>query len=360
MAIPSYVRTIWANLTSPAINATNLNKIENGIYDVTEQSNATTNTVVELGSPASIPFVPQPDPIAYQEGTLWYDDNRKALAYFDDVTNDPIHIGQEMLIHVYNDTGVTIPKGSFVSYSGAVVGDFPAVVLAQANSVNTSSVQGMVSKNMLTGTSGSIVVQGVVSGIDTTGYIVGEQLYLSDTVAGGATNIAPDIVSTVGGAINSEAEGDFYVKINNFIRLPYAMATLNGGSSGATITTAWSDITNYTSRESIIMTANEVTGEIAVTQAGVYTAYINIVVTFDDIGATSEFLYARMVGDNGYVGVNMPFSIARNGEGASLYPSFTGTIPAENYKLQVSSSVDLTNVVYSFTGMTLEAKKLSF
>jgi len=31
-----YVKTLWKQLTAPAINATNLNKIEKGIYDVTE------------------------------------------------------------------------------------------------------------------------------------------------------------------------------------------------------------------------------------------------------------------------------------------------------------------------------------
>ena len=38
MALPNYVKTVWKNLTAPAINATNLNKIENGIYDATAQA----------------------------------------------------------------------------------------------------------------------------------------------------------------------------------------------------------------------------------------------------------------------------------------------------------------------------------
>ena len=36
MALSSYVKTVWQNLTAPAINATNLNKIEEGIFDTRE------------------------------------------------------------------------------------------------------------------------------------------------------------------------------------------------------------------------------------------------------------------------------------------------------------------------------------
>ncbi len=36
MALLAYEKTLWVNDTAPAINATNLIKIENGIFDVTE------------------------------------------------------------------------------------------------------------------------------------------------------------------------------------------------------------------------------------------------------------------------------------------------------------------------------------
>ena len=35
--IDSYVKTNWVNGQAPALNAANLNKIEQGIYDVTEE-----------------------------------------------------------------------------------------------------------------------------------------------------------------------------------------------------------------------------------------------------------------------------------------------------------------------------------
>ena len=38
MALTSYIKTLWKNLQVPAINANNLNKIEKGIYNATEQT----------------------------------------------------------------------------------------------------------------------------------------------------------------------------------------------------------------------------------------------------------------------------------------------------------------------------------
>ncbi|MFZ5352735.1 MAG: hypothetical protein ACOZCL_08430 [Bacillota bacterium] len=37
MGLLAYIKTVWQNGLAPAINATNLNKIEQGIYDVTKE-----------------------------------------------------------------------------------------------------------------------------------------------------------------------------------------------------------------------------------------------------------------------------------------------------------------------------------
>lgn len=362
MAIADYIKTIWANGSAPAINADNLNKIEDGIDVVTDEANLIDSRVTDLenGIPVeSMEFIPQITTPTYTETLLWYDDNKKSLAYFDDVTTDPIHIGQEMLIHVYNDTGVTIPGGSAVRYAGAVIDGVPTIALAQADAILTASVLGISAVDMPTGTKGSIVTQGIITGADTSTYTLGEHMYLSAAVPGGITATPPEIISAVGGPLTIDANGDFYVKINNFLRLPYAMASMSGGSGPATVDGTWSDIANYTTSETVIMTNNITTGEILSPQAGLYTVTANIVVSFDDIGATTAFFYVRMIGDGGFVGASIPYSVARNGEGASVYPSVTSTLPVgQNYKMQVSANATLTNVVYEFVSFSLESKKL--
>ena len=52
MAI-SYSKTTWINGASPAINATNLNKIENGIANATSEINTIASSVASIQSVAT-------------------------------------------------------------------------------------------------------------------------------------------------------------------------------------------------------------------------------------------------------------------------------------------------------------------
>ena len=47
----------------------------------------------------------------YNAGRLWYDSTQNALAYYNDVTNNTIHIGEEIQLKVYNNTGSQINVG---------------------------------------------------------------------------------------------------------------------------------------------------------------------------------------------------------------------------------------------------------
>jgi len=51
MSLSSYIKTLWKNLQSPAINETHLNKIEEGIYDVTEQTIQNEGAINTLNQP---------------------------------------------------------------------------------------------------------------------------------------------------------------------------------------------------------------------------------------------------------------------------------------------------------------------
>lgn len=313
----------------------------------------------EFNNLTKIKFTPQSTLPAHQEGLLWYDNTRKALAYYDDVTSDPIHIGQEMLIHVYNESGATLTAGQVVRYSGVITNGLPSIVLAQADTIANAKAIGVVSTDMLDGTAGSIVTQGVLSGLDTSGLVQGERMYLSDTVAGGLTDTPGDIICLIGGSLESSATGNFFVNIENYQTLPIALANMSGGSAGASITTTWADITGYTAISDIIMTANPTTGEILAPVGGMYSVTANFVATFDDIGNNPQFVYLRILGDQGSSSASLPFSVARNGEGASMYPKLTVTLVAdENYKLQVSASATITGVTYDYVSFELEAKRL--
>lgn len=52
MALLSYIKTLWQNGQAPARNETNLNKQEQGIYDVTAETIAQAQQILDLNSPS--------------------------------------------------------------------------------------------------------------------------------------------------------------------------------------------------------------------------------------------------------------------------------------------------------------------
>lgn len=96
-----------------------------------------------------------------------------------------------VLATVRNETGSTITKGSVVYINGAG-GNKATVALAQANSEATSShTYGLVQSDIANSNNGTIVISGIISGLNTDGFTAGTMLYLSPTTAGGMTSTKP-------------------------------------------------------------------------------------------------------------------------------------------------------------------------
>lgn len=123
---------------------------------------------------------------------------------------------------VKNTTGFTLNKGTAVYISGST-GSNVLVSKAQANSEATSSkTLGLISENILNGTTGQVTTEGVVSGIDTSTAIAGDSVWLSPTVPGGLTYglankpTAPNHLVYLGVVVRSHAvNGEIYVKVQN-------------------------------------------------------------------------------------------------------------------------------------------------
>lgn len=119
--------------------------------------------------------------------------------------NVTLQIGQEEVIRVVNKSGINLLESNYqvtrirnVAEGGAQ-GQRLAIVLAQANTkVNHTGVLGLVTENINDNQEGFITTFGMVRDINTTGSIQGETwvdgdvLWLSETVAGGLTNIEPN------------------------------------------------------------------------------------------------------------------------------------------------------------------------
>ena len=120
---------------------------------------------------------------------------------------------------VKNMTGATLTKGTIVYISGAN-GNKILVSKAQASSESLSSrTFGLLQSNILNNGVGNCVVIGDLSGLDTSSFTEGVQLYLSPTIAGAYTTTkpsAPDHLVYIGKITRSHpTQGQIEVQIQN-------------------------------------------------------------------------------------------------------------------------------------------------
>jgi len=178
-------------------------------------------------------------------GTLYYDSTENALSYkpitpSNDVT---VNLGQESLIRIYNNLGVQINNGQALHITGATSGA-PTVSLAIATggSAKQFQISGIATHDIPSSSYGFMTVFGVVRDINLTGFSVGEQVYLSQTVAGDFASYS-DLFYTgrtceVGHVIDNSSNGKLSVALLNEIEgtiittLENNILTANNSSTG--------------------------------------------------------------------------------------------------------------------------------
>ena len=132
----------------------------------------------------------------HTEGCVFYDNVNKALSYYNDALDVTVNVGREQLIRVKNNSGVLITNGSACYISGAD-GLVPEVTMARADAIATSIVNGVATHDIAVGGVGYITVIGTVRGLATSLYTAGDQIYLSDVLAGSWTTTPPTFPSYV-------------------------------------------------------------------------------------------------------------------------------------------------------------------
>ena len=130
---------------------------------------------------------------------------------------------QRLITEVYNNSGVTLTKGTVVYINGGQ-GNLPTVTKALATGDATSAqTYGIVQTDITNMNNGFVVVIGSLSDLDTQAYAVGTQLYLSSTVAGAWTSVkqyAPAHLVYVGIVVRSHpTQGVVEVRIQNGFEL---------------------------------------------------------------------------------------------------------------------------------------------
>ena len=120
---------------------------------------------------------------------------------------------------VRNTTGATLTKGTVVYITGAT-GQLPTVSKAIATNDSTSAqTLGVMSADLANNSNGYVTIIGLVTGMDTSAYTDGAQLYLSPTTAGTYTTTkpyAPDHLVYVAVVEHAHpTQGKLFVKVQN-------------------------------------------------------------------------------------------------------------------------------------------------
>jgi len=186
---------------------------------------------------------------SYSEGEVWYDSTQKALAYYNDVTNNTLHIGQEVQLKVYNNTGSTIVKGAPVYITSTNSGfTYPLVALAKADTLTTANVIGVANQDIPTSSAGYIVLSGLVSNISTGSYTVGTVLYLSPYSAGQLMSTVPPTGYAVRVGVvsySNSPNGSIYINQSNaYSTAASIVGTIQISQGGTGATTAAGALTN--------------------------------------------------------------------------------------------------------------------
>ena len=155
---------------------------------------------------------------AHQEGLLYYSDDDKTLNLDTDITDLSLPIGQENWVRAKNLTNSTLSAGTVVYISGAQ-GNTPLVRKSIATSDGESArTLGVAAHSINNNSKGYFTTFGLVEGINTSAYSVGQTLYLSWETSGAFTGVkpqAPNHMVRIGNVIDQGNNGSIFVTIQN-------------------------------------------------------------------------------------------------------------------------------------------------
>ena len=185
-------------------------------------------------------------PPSYVEGRVWYDSSNHALSIYNDVTNNIVHLGEEVQLKVINNTGSSIPNGSPVYITSTSSGQtYPNIALAKADTITTSNVIGLTNGAIANGAAGYVTTIGLLNPANTGAFAVGDVLYLSPYSAGQIMNTLPPTGYPVRLGIVAYANtpnGAIYITKTNVYALASnivgQVAIANGGTNGTATPTA--------------------------------------------------------------------------------------------------------------------------
>ena len=229
--------------------AVNLTYTDVGAFPATSTT-GTGNVVLATGATQAHPTISDYEvftsttPPSYAEGRVWFDSGNHTLAQYNDVTNNIVHLGEEVQLKVINNTGSSIPNGSPVYITSTSSGQtYPNIALAKADTLATSNVIGLTNGAIANGQAGYVTTIGLLNPANTGTFTVGDVLYLSPYSAGQIMNTLPPTGYPVRLGIvaySNNPNGAIYITKTNVYSLAAnivgTVAVANGGTGATTLT----------------------------------------------------------------------------------------------------------------------------
>lgn len=254
-------------------------------------------------------------------------------------------VGFESYIRATNNTGVTIPNGTVVGFSGVTGVDSEIEISPYIadGTVPELYFVGVTTFEMADGVAGPVTVFGKVRGLNTTGSTVsetwaaGDILYASPTTAGAFTKVrptAPDTVISVAAVLSvSSTEGVIMVRPTIPIGLDYGTFSDTTDQTLAATNTATPVKLNTTDISNGITIVNDGSGNptrITVSQAGFYQISVSNQYTSSNASSKDIQTWLRKNGtdipdSNNYV------TLSANGENMVFSTVFGISLAANDY-----------------------------
>ena len=210
-------------------------------------------------------------------------------------------IGLETYARVANFTGITIPNGTVVGFTGAVPDSALSVAPYLANgATNTLYIVGVMTHDLPdSGDKGYCTVWGFVRDVDTSAFTLGDILYASPTVAGGLTNVkptAPNNVVPIAAVLQvSATNGVIFVRPTIEQQIYYGEFTKTDTQSPAVINTAYA-LTFTNTEIANGVSIGGTTSQIIIAQAGLYNLACSVQITSTNSSQKSIWVWLRKNG----------------------------------------------------------------
>ena len=277
----------------------------------------------------------------HSEGQMYYNSDNETMRIQGPFIDVEVSIGHGMHVHIENNSGGLIEKGSACRHNGVVAGKVQAVK-AIATSFVEAEIFGVASADIIDGATGAITTFGEITALDTSLFNDGVPLYLSDTVAGEWVETAPSIISQVGGVTLTDALGTLFVSIINNKNLPTVFAGMQGqtvGNDTYAVTAVVQDIDDYLASTNVVMTSDLPTGVVTLSNDGNYRLHFSADISFPSGTGTRTVFIELYDATNTSIIYTYSKNIPKNAtaDGFSFQYPFAGTT-ADNYKMRIRSS----------------------